>query len=168
MRRRAFLLAAAVPKRPNVVFFVADDLGWRDVEPYGSTQVRTPVLAALAKQGMCLDAMFTATAMCAPTRQQILTGMWPVRNGAYPNHSRVHEGVKGLPVYFKELGYRVARTGKKHWTPSCSGTGRSRFSCGLLRINPICRAMWGTPRRTRRAGLRCPRTWWTTFRHGNG
>lgn len=79
--------------------------------------MRTPVLAALARQGLCLDAMFTATAMCAPVRQQIMTGMWPVRNGAYPNHSRVRDGVKGLPVYFKELGYRVARVGKKHFGP---------------------------------------------------
>lgn len=121
MRRREFLfapaLAAAAPKRPNIVFFLADDLGWRDIEPYGSTEVKTPVLAALAREGMCLDAMFTATAMCAPVRQQILTGMWPVRNGAYPNHSRVYDGVKGLPVYLRELGYRVGRIGKKHFGP---------------------------------------------------
>jgi N-sulfoglucosamine sulfohydrolase len=120
MRRREFLFSAsfAAPfKRPNIVIFLADDLGWRDIEPYGTRQVRTPVLAALAKEGMCLDAMFTATAMCAPTRQQILTGLWPVRNGAYPNHSRVYDGVKGLPAYFRELGYRVGRTGKKHFGP---------------------------------------------------
>lgn len=118
INRRQFLYAlAAETKRPNIVFFIADDLGWRDIEPYGSTQVRTPVLAKLAKESLCFDAMFTATAMCAPLRQMILTGMYPVRNGAYPNHSRVYDGVKGLPVYFQELGYRVARIGKKHFGP---------------------------------------------------
>jgi len=121
LRRRDFLFASAAagaqPRRPDIVIFLADDLGWRDIEPYGGSQVRTPVLARLAKQGICLDAMFTATAMCAPTRQQILTGQWPVRNGAYPNHSRVYDTAPSLVRELKAAGYRVARTGKKHFGP---------------------------------------------------
>lgn len=119
MRRRDLLLSAlaAQVRKPNVVIFLADDLAWRDIEPYGGTQVRTPHLAKLATEGICLDGMFTATAMCAPLRQQLLTGLFPIRNGAYPNHSRVYDGVKGLPVFFRELGYRVGRAGKKHFGP---------------------------------------------------
>lgn len=112
--------AAAPAARPNIVIFLADDLSWGDIEPFGGQQVPTPHLAALARQGLCLDNMFTATAMCAPLRQQILTGLFPVRNGAYPNHSRVYDGVKGLPIYFAELGYRVGRAGKKHFGPDAS------------------------------------------------
>ncbi|MBS1826735.1 MAG: sulfatase [Acidobacteria bacterium] len=122
MRRRDLLFApllplAAQPRKPNIVLFLADDLSYRDMQPFGGRQVPTPHLSALAKQGICFDAMFTATAMCAPLRQQLLTGLFPVRNGAYPNHSRVYDGVKGLPIYFRDLGYRTGRIGKKHFGP---------------------------------------------------
>jgi len=103
--------------RPNVVIVIGDDMTWRDCEPYGNAEVKTPNMARLAREGMCLDAMFTATAMCAPTRQQLYTGLYPVRNGAYPNHSKVYPGVKSLARYLKDLGYRVALTGKTHFGP---------------------------------------------------
>ncbi|MBA7478611.1 Ulvan-active sulfatase [subsurface metagenome] len=109
--------AGAGSKHPNVMLLIGDDMTWDDCEPYGSKQVRTPNMARLAAEGMCFDAMFTATAMCAPTRQQLYTGMYPVRNGAYPNHSRVYNGVKSLPHYLKALGYRVGLIGKKHFGP---------------------------------------------------
>ena len=82
------------PDRPNIMIVIGDDMTWRDCEPYGSPDVKTPNMARLAAEGMTFDAMFTATAMCAPTRQQLYTGMFPVRNGAYPNHSRVYDGVQ--------------------------------------------------------------------------
>ena len=109
--------AGAGSKHPNVMLLIGDDMTWEDCEPYGSKQVRTPNMARLAREGMCFDAMFTSTAMCAPTRQQLYTGMYPVRNGAYPNHSRVYDGVKSLPHYLKALGYRVGLIGKKHFGP---------------------------------------------------
>ncbi len=103
--------------RPNIVMVVGDDMTWRDCEPYGNVEVKTPNMARLAREGICLDAMFTATAMCAPTRQQLYTGMFPIRSGAYPNHSKVYPGVKSLAHYLKDLGYRVALTGKTHFGP---------------------------------------------------
>jgi N-sulfoglucosamine sulfohydrolase len=108
---------AADTERPNIMLVIGDDMTWRDCEPYGNVEVRTPNMARLAREGMCFDAMFTATAMCAPTRQQLYTGMYPVRNGAYPNHSRVYDGVKSLPHYLRRLGYRVGLIGKRHFGP---------------------------------------------------
>jgi N-sulfoglucosamine sulfohydrolase len=110
-------LTAFLRNKPNVLIVIGDDMTWHDCEPYGSQQVKTPHLTRLAQEGMCLDGMFTSTAMCAPTRQQLYTGMYPVRNGAYPNHSRVHDGVKSLPHYLKDLGYRVGLIGKRHFNP---------------------------------------------------
>lgn len=107
-------------KKPNIVLVIGDDMTWWDCEPYGSTQVKTPNLARLATEGMSFDFAFTATAMCAPTRQQLFTGMWPVRNGAYPNHSRVHDGVKSFVHHFNEIGYRVGLAGKSHCKPKAS------------------------------------------------
>ena len=113
-------LTAFLRNKPNFLIVIGDDMTWHDCEPYGSPQVKTPHLTRLAQEGMCLDGMFTATAMCAPTRQQLYTGMYPVRNGAYPNHSRVYDGVKSLPHYLKDLGYRVGLIGKRHFGPAQS------------------------------------------------
>ena len=108
---------AANERRPNIVLILADDLTWRDMGCYGNGEVRTPNIDRLAAQGMKFTHAFTATAMCSPTRQQLYTGLFPVRNGAYPNHSRVREGTKSLAHYLKPLGYRVALWGKSHVGP---------------------------------------------------
>jgi N-sulfoglucosamine sulfohydrolase len=105
---------------PNIMLVIGDDMTWWDCEPYGSTQVKTPNMTRLAKEGICFDSMFTSTAMCAPTRQQLYTGLYPVRNGAYPNHSRVYDGTKSLVHYFQSLGYRVGLSGKRHFNPPSS------------------------------------------------
>ena len=110
--------AAANTERPNIMLIIGDDMTWSDCEPYGSKEVKTPNMTRLAREGICFDAMFTSTAMCAPTRQQLYTGMYPVRNGAYPNHSKVYPGVKSVVHYFTGLGYRVGLIGKRHFGPS--------------------------------------------------
>ena len=61
----------ALSKKPNIILIMGDDLTYNDIEPYGSTQVKTPNLKALAKQSMCFDNMFTSSPACAPTRQQL-------------------------------------------------------------------------------------------------
>jgi N-sulfoglucosamine sulfohydrolase len=109
-----------VKQQPNIVLIMADDLTMTDIEPYGSTQVHTPNLARLAKEGVCLDNMFNMVPVCSPTRQSLLTGLGPVRNGAYPNHTMIYDGIKTLPVYLKELGYETALIGKRHYAPVSS------------------------------------------------
>lgn len=106
--------------KPNILLFVGDDMSWVDCSPYGNTDVRTPNIQGLADEGMCFDNMFTGTAMCAPSRQQIYSGMNGVRSGAYPNHSIMHDGAKSFATYFSEMGYRVGLIGKKHYGPEAS------------------------------------------------
>jgi len=114
------LAAQGRARKPNIMLIIGDDMLWQDCEPHGSKDVKTPNMARLAAEGMRFDRMFTATAMCAPTRQQIYTGMFPVRNGAYPNHSAVYDGVRSLPHHLKALGYRVGLIGKTHFKPASS------------------------------------------------
>ena len=109
--------AAPAPKRPNVLLIIADDQTWRDNGCYGNPDVKTPHIDKLAAHGMRFTHCFTATAMCAPTRQQLYTGIFPVRNGAYPNHSRVYPGTKSIVHHLKALGYRVGLHGKRHFGP---------------------------------------------------
>ncbi|MDA2938025.1 sulfatase [Acidobacteria bacterium AH-259-A15] len=108
------------PTRPNILLFLADDMAWHDCGAYGNKQVRTPHIDRLATEGMIFDRAFTATAMCAPTRQQLYTGIFPVRNGAYPNHSQVKAGTKSMVHHLRTLGYRVGLIGKRHFGPNQS------------------------------------------------
>lgn len=105
---------------PNILIFLADDMTWSDCEPYGNPDVKTPNIQKLADEGVSFDNMFTSTAMCAPTRQQLMTGLFPARSGAFPNHSVVYDGVKSFAHYFEDLGYRVALIGKQHYGPDKS------------------------------------------------
>jgi arylsulfatase A-like enzyme len=69
-------------KRPlNLVFILADDLGWRDTTLYGSTFYETPNLERLARRGMIFTQAYAASPLCSPTRASILTGLWPARIG---------------------------------------------------------------------------------------
>ena len=72
---------AAEPKRPNIVFFLADDFGQRDVGAYGSTFYETPNLDRLAREGARFTDAYAACPVCSPTRASILTGQWPQRTG---------------------------------------------------------------------------------------
>lgn len=67
--------------KPNVVFFLVDDLGQRDLGCYGSTFYETPNLDRLAKEGMLFTDAYAACPVCSPTRASIITGQWPQRTG---------------------------------------------------------------------------------------
>ncbi len=109
--------ASQPPRKPNFVIVIADDLTYHDIGCWGNKDVRTPNLDRLAGQGVRLVNMFTPAPMCAPCRQALYSGIFPVRNGAHPNHSRVYDGVKSMPHYLRPLGYRVGLVGKTHFGP---------------------------------------------------
>ena len=116
----ASLGQAEAAKQPNILIVIADDLNKDSVGVYGNKDVKTPNIDRLASQGMRFNLAYTSTAMCAPTRQQMYTGLYPVRSGAYPNHSKVKPGTKSLVHYLKALGYRVGLSGKRHFGPPSS------------------------------------------------
>ncbi|WP_052188273.1 sulfatase [Cellulophaga sp. Hel_I_12] len=66
-------------KKKNIVFILADDLGWMDLSSYGSDFYETPNLDALAKEGMLFTNAYAASPLCSPTRASILTGQEPGR-----------------------------------------------------------------------------------------
>jgi arylsulfatase A-like enzyme len=72
---------AKPPVRPNVVFFLVDDLGWRDLGCFGSTFYETPHVDRLAATGMKFTQAYAACPVCSPTRASILTGKYPQRTG---------------------------------------------------------------------------------------
>ncbi|MCY4595517.1 MAG: sulfatase-like hydrolase/transferase, partial [Bryobacterales bacterium] len=64
-------------QKPNFVFVLADDLGWRDLGSYGSTYYETPYLDLLAAEGVRFTDAYAAGNSCSPTRASILTGRYP-------------------------------------------------------------------------------------------
>lgn len=81
------LFAVVTPARsaegtkPNVIFILCDDLGWRDVGCFGSTFHETPNIDRLASRGVRFTQAYAASPLCSPTRSSILTGLFPARIG---------------------------------------------------------------------------------------
>src|SRR6476660_5102466 len=72
-------LSAAQTARPNVLFILADDLGYGDLSCYGRPDYKTPVLDRLAKQGVKFTSNYAAAPVCTPTRCAYITGRYPQR-----------------------------------------------------------------------------------------
>ncbi|MCU0796153.1 MAG: sulfatase [Akkermansiaceae bacterium] len=69
-------------ERPNIIFILADDLGWADTRLYGHTRLYdTPNLDRLARRGMVFTRAYSASPLCSPTRASIMTGLSPARTG---------------------------------------------------------------------------------------
>lgn len=105
-------------KQPNLLLFLADDMTYTDVGCFGNSDIRTPHIDRLAKQGIRLTRCYNSAPTCSPLRQSLFTGLYPVKNGAHPNHSQVRAGVRSLPQYLRPLGYRVGLAGKRHEAPA--------------------------------------------------
>jgi len=110
---------AAEDDSPNVVIFLADDLGWGDLGCYGHPRIETPHLDRFAAQGVRLTQCYAACGVCSPSRSAILTGRTPYRNGVWrwipaghPVHLRTSEIT--LAELLKQRGYQTCHVGKWH------------------------------------------------------
>lgn len=120
---------------PNVVVILVDDLGQRDVEPYGSTFYETPNISKLAKEGALFTDAYSACPVCSPTRAAVLTGRYPQRSkitdylGAVSDPTQWTRNTKNLPAttatqlelsettiaeVVKAQGYKTFFAGKWH------------------------------------------------------
>ena len=77
------LAATSTSSRPNIVFILADDLGWTDVGCYGSKYYETPNIDRLAAQGLKFTSGYTCGPNCQPTRAALMTGQYGPRTGVY-------------------------------------------------------------------------------------
>ncbi|MGB0583211.1 MAG: sulfatase, partial [Limisphaerales bacterium] len=120
-------------KRPNIILFLVDDMGWTDLGCYGSDLYETPNIDRLADEGIRFRRAYAACTVCSPTRAAILTGMYPARLhvtdfiAGHPFHNtklRIPDWTKQLNVEhvtiaeeLKRLDYKTAHIGKWHLTP---------------------------------------------------
>ena len=105
-------------KKPNVIIFLVDDLGWADISLRGAP-IDTPNIDSLFKEGITLD-RFYATPICSPTRAALMTGRDPMRLGiAYGvvmpwMNNGIHPDEHFMPESFKAENYQTAIVGKWH------------------------------------------------------
>ncbi len=110
-------VVAQSAERPNFTLFLADDCTYLDLGCYGSKDSMTPNIDKFAKQGVQFSEAYEAAPMSSPTRHNLYTGLWPVRSGAYPNHTMAYDGTLSIVQHLRPLGYKVALIGKSHVSP---------------------------------------------------
>ena len=149
--------AASAADRPNVLFILVDDLGWRDLACYGHRLHETPNIDKLAERGMRFTNAYAACPICAPSRAAIMTGKFPSNTGFVDNYVSVSAGktlqrsmqrqlLKLHEVTLAEAlnssGYQTGFIGKWH----LSGTNDSHLPTDQGFDVNIAGGWWGHPR----------------------
>src|SRR4051812_13328245 len=114
----AILAAGPAPAadRPNVVIILADDQGWGDLGVHGNTNLSTPNIDSLARDGALFDRFFVCP-VCSPTRAEFLTGRYHPRGGVWgvsTGGERLNLGERTIAEVFKAAGYATGAFGKWH------------------------------------------------------
>ena len=121
---------ASDTEKPNIVIFLVDDFGWKDLSCYGSKYYETPVVDKFAREGVRFTNAYSACTVCSPTRAALMTGKYPARlhlTDWIPGHGKpeaklaVPNWTMFLPTeeqtlaeVLKENGYQTASIGKWH------------------------------------------------------
>ena len=113
-------------KRPNIIFILADDLGWGDLGCYGNARLKTPNLDRLARQGVLFTQFYVNGSVCSPSRTAFMTGHYPARHRVH-GHFATNElnAARGMPNWLdpavptiakllKDQGYATGHFGKWH------------------------------------------------------
>jgi arylsulfatase A-like enzyme len=114
-----FCASLCAESRPNIVFILADDLGYGEVGYNGQKIIRTPNVDRLAREGMILTRHYCGSPVCAPSRTVLMTGRNPGRATARDNGDvgdreqfPLPTGIRTLPATLKSAGYATAAFGK--------------------------------------------------------
>jgi N-acetylgalactosamine-6-sulfatase len=132
--------AAAEPAtQPNVVFILADDLGWGDLACYGHPQIKTPHLDRLAKEGTLFTQFYVCGSVCSPSRCAFFTGQYPARHEIHGHYATPQQNtargmsqfldpaVPNIAALLKGAGYKTAHVGKWHLGSNSGGPPPEKY-----------------------------------------
>ncbi len=118
--------AVATSPKPNIVFILADDLGWGDLSCYGHTRLKTPRLDRLAREGALFTQFYSNASVCSPSRCAFMTGQYPARHRIHGHYADaklnadrgmsnwLDPNVPNMASLLKSAGYATAHFGKWH------------------------------------------------------
>lgn len=109
--------AATPASKPNVIYILADDLGYGDLSCYGQKKFQTPNIDRLASEGMRFTDHYSGNTVCSPSRACLMTGQHPGRihcrgNGPENTYTKLDPAMTTLPRLFKNAGYNTGLYGK--------------------------------------------------------
>lgn len=104
--------------KPNVLIVIGDDCTYSDLSLYGGINVQTPNITKLASEGLTFNKAYVTMAMCAPSRTELYTGMYPASSGVCWNHGQARQGTQSIVQHLAKHGYRTGIAGKLHIKPN--------------------------------------------------
>ncbi|MEG0712344.1 MAG: sulfatase-like hydrolase/transferase, partial [Niameybacter sp.] len=120
-------------KRKNVILILSDQQRYDTVSAYRLNDIcKTPRIDALAEEGMKFTNAFTSSAICAPARASVMTGLYPHNHGVVDNFTDIQEGIPLLGDCMKAQGYFCGYAGKWHVSPF-----RTPEECGFDEGKPF-------------------------------
>lgn len=134
--------SACAAERPNVVVILADDQGWGDLSVHGNTNLKTPNIDALGRDGVVFE-HFYVSPVCSPTRAEFLTGRYHPRGGVWSTSTggeRLDLDETTIAETFKSAGYATAAFGKWHSGTQYPYHPRGR---GFDEYYGFCSGHWG-------------------------
>tara|TARA_B100001057_G_scaffold253183_1_gene253416 strand:+ start:2629 stop:4059 length:1431 start_codon:yes stop_codon:yes gene_type:complete len=109
-------------KKPNILFFLVDDLGWYDVGYQGSKFYETPHIDSLSSKGMKFKNAYSAHPRCVPSRYGIMTGKYPARTKSPGPGSQLKESEYTIAEALRDNGYSTLIAGKWHLSRGKNGS----------------------------------------------
>lgn len=110
-------------RRPDVLLIITDQQRAECLGAAGNSDIRTPNIDAIARDGVHFSECYCPYPVCTPSRYSIISGQYAHQHRAWSNHSTLRPDIESFPAILRDAGYRTACVGKMHYTPTYQDVG---------------------------------------------